>query len=162
MINFHQNCKFPPNVCLSFSEKCRAHTCKILGVNRYIWKFTEENIVFTQCTQSQISLFTKNYQNLHFAKSWNFDQNCKFRPNFDQNWKFRPNFVKIWWKLGRQHPKKSEKFRAHTEIYGGKHYFYTICTIVWSKNFTKFYKNSKFCKIWKFLSVTNFRPNFRG
>ena len=44
---FDQGCKFPWNEWSSFDEKWALHTRKLLDVNTYIQKFTEENIVFT-------------------------------------------------------------------------------------------------------------------
>ena len=117
---------------------------------------------YTVYINSHTHFLLKKWQSVDFAKWWNFDQNCKFRPNFDQNSKFRPNFVKIWWKLGRRPPKSPGKFLVHTEIYGTEHHFYQICTTVWPKNFTKICKNSKFCKIWKFWSTPFFWPGFQG
>ena len=86
---FHQNCKFPSNVWFSFDTKWELHTRKTLCIKWCIRKFTEENIVFTQCVQLHIPTF---YQKLTKCGSC---KTPKFRPKLKTSTKFRQNLVKI-------------------------------------------------------------------
>ena len=150
MINCDQNCKFPWNARSPFGEKWELHTRKTHGVNTCTRKFTEENIVFTQWSQSPVLTFYQKLPKCGFCKMPKFRPkfkiSTKFRPKFKISTKFRQNLVKIWSSTpenAREIPRAHRNLRSKTSFLPNLHDCVT----------QKFYKNLQKFQILQNLEI---------